>query len=333
MGFNLKLTPTGIEYFLRSEAGEHFNIDRIVFGEGQLPPDATVDSMTDMVAPVFDVASVAKVPMKKVLRLIIDYTDAVIPHDFWHRELAIYASVGEQPSALYAYGNVGDAAEYIRASGAADGRILDTLVTVANAANVTISAGESVAYVPIYDRATAEDIEMGTPYKWLDAEGAKLIQAPILTGTLSIPAASWQAGNNGKYKYYADYAIDGITGANTGLIDPDDASLDIAIYAGMRPRADTMGGKLRLWCEDKPTDAISGEYTIFGASGGMGGGTGGGNYVLPIASPTTLGGVKIGDNVAITPDGTISAGTELTKEQMVTSDEVKAMLDAVFGTE
>ena len=42
---------------------------------------------------------------------------------------------------------------------------------------------------------------------------------------------------------------------------------------------------------------------------GNGGGGGGGSYTLPKASSTTLGGVKIGDNIAIASDGKISSPT------------------------
>ena len=42
---------------------------------------------------------------------------------------------------------------------------------------------------------------------------------------------------------------------------------------------------------------------------GNGGGGGGGSYTLPKATETTLGGVKIGDNIAIASDGKISSPT------------------------
>jgi len=41
-----------------------------------------------------------------------------------------------------------------------------------------------------------------------------------------------------------------------------------------------------------------------------GGGGGGGGYVLPVASDTTLGGIKVGENLTIASDGTLSADAE-----------------------
>ena len=37
------------------------------------------------------------------------------------------------------------------------------------------------------------------------------------------------------------------------------------------------------------------------------GGSGGGSYTLPTASADTLGGIKVGENISIAPDGTLSA--------------------------
>ena len=53
----------------------------------------------------------------------------------------------------------------------------------------------------------------------------------------------------------------------------------------------------------KSVDIIEVEKT----SSGEGGGGGTQPYVLPVASGTTLGGVKIGDNLTITSDGVLSA--------------------------
>lgn len=41
-------------------------------------------------------------------------------------------------------------------------------------------------------------------------------------------------------------------------------------------------------------------------------GGGGGSYVLPVATTSTLGGIKVGNNLTISPDGTLSAAGSLT---------------------
>ena len=53
---------------------------------------------------------------------------------------------------------------------------------------------------------------------------------------------------------------------------------------------------------------------------------GGGSYTLPPATATTLGGIKVGDNLSITEDGTLSAtGGGSAPENMVTTDTVQTI--------
>lgn len=58
--------------------------------------------------------------------------------------------------------------------------------------------------------------------------------------------------------------------------------------------------------EDTPELRLSDGVTPGGILITTGGG-GGGSYVLPIASTSTLGGIKVGNNLTISPDGTLSA--------------------------
>ena len=44
-----------------------------------------------------------------------------------------------------------------------------------------------------------------------------------------------------------------------------------------------------------------------GDNGGGGGGGGGSSYVLPVATENKLGGIKVGNNLNIEPDGTLNA--------------------------
>jgi len=56
------------------------------------------------------------------------------------------------------------------------------------------------------------------------------------------------------------------------------------------------------------------EISVDTIAGYVSGGGGGGTYVLPVASATTLGGVKIGNGIDVTKDGTISTDVEASSE-------------------
>jgi len=73
-----------------------------------------------------------------------------------------------------------------------------------------------------------------------------------------------------------------------------------------RTDGDTRIGELhRIWY-DSNTNTL--RIQLDNTSGGtiIGGGAGGGNYTLPTATSSRLGGVKIGTNVTVANDGTIS---------------------------
>lgn len=62
---------------------------------------------------------------------------------------------------------------------------------------------------------------------------------------------------------------------------------------------------------------------------GFSAGGGGGSYVLPTASAATLGGVKVGKNLKIAADGTLSVDTATAVEQ----DNTKPVTAAAVYTE
>lgn len=76
-----------------------------------------------------------------------------------------------------------------------------------------------------------------------------------------------------------------------------------------------------------------GQFIHLCAANGSSSGTGGGSsYVLPIATATRLGGVKLGENIKASQDGTIIADEEkIFNAHVATSEEVENMLNEIFG--
>ena len=64
---------------------------------------------------------------------------------------------------------------------------------------------------------------------------------------------------------------------------------------------------------------------------GAGGGGSGGTYVLPVATETTLGGVKIGEGLTSTADGKVSVeGVPIADSEKATLEATNAVLDEVY---
>ena len=81
---------------------------------------------------------------------------------------------------------------------------------------------------------------------------------------------------------------------------------------------------IRFWAKKAPESALEATVALLGESIKLG--SGGGSYVLPTATATRLGGVKVGEGLQITEDGTISTVTDF-----ATSDDMEAMLEEAFN--
>ena len=80
-----------------------------------------------------------------------------------------------------------------------------------------------------------------------------------------------------------------------------------------------------------PLGDMSATVALWAPGGTAGGGSA---YVLPVATATRLGGVKIGSGVSVSADGTISASTSgITQDEVVSAADTDKMLDEIFPAE
>lgn len=120
-----------------------------------------------------------------------------------------------------------------------------------------------------------------------------------ISGTLfTIPAAGWNVDEDmAEYPYYLDFLIDGLTADQIIVVNvlPEYTSIaKAANFAG----TETIDGALRLRCKKMPSADIKAQYTI-GEYTSISTGTDKTTYVLELepATSTTLGGVRIGENI------------------------------------
>lgn len=110
--------------------------------------------------------------------------------------------------------------------------------------------------------------------------------------------------------YYRDVILSGTSESQYPDVALHAESLDAAKAAGLSPTAQTLDNKIRFWARSIPAQKLKATVALLGGNG---------NYVLPIATGTTLGGVMVGDGLAITEDGILSVvageGAYLTREQ------------------
>lgn len=153
---------------------------------------------------------------------------------------------------------------------------------------------------------------------------------------LVIPAVGWEAAQPQEqegYEYRVNVSVPEANETLTPAVVLYGEALSAAREAGLCPTVQSLSGSLRFWSRQPPARELTATLVLTPGGAKDGGGASGG-YFLPVATKTRLGGVKIGENIDVTDDGTISAaGGTVSDEDMATDTEVGEMLDEVFSEE
>lgn len=175
------------------------------------------------------------------------------------------------------------------------------------------------------------------------AEVEELVRAMVQDATsgvstaiikdITIPHTGWhrQGGSDGQgqktgdeYNHYVDVPIEEATEAQFPSVALHKAALETARNAGLCPTAQTLAGVLRFWAKRSPAEDMAATIALL-SPGTISGGSGS-TYVLPVATATRLGGVKIGKGISVELDGTIG----INPDDMATTEDTASMLDDVF---
>lgn len=153
------------------------------------------------------------------------------------------------------------------------------------------------------DEKVAEALNVGTVYV-IDA---------------SIESTDWIEGENG---FYYEIEDENITSNMMPVVTLSADSLRTAYSAGMYQTAESFDGYVRITTVERPNDTISLTCGLYVQGNVVI--SGGDTYVLPPATANTLGGVKIGEGVNVTSDGTISINGNTVSEDVINNygDEI-----------
>ena len=159
--------------------------------------------------------------------------------------------------------------------------------------------------------------------------------ASVLTVPITIPITGWNDCHVGDYFKYVEIEDETITAEMTPQLIFAPEYMKAAQAVGIGEACETLEGKLCIYAMEIPAAAIPATLCLFGASGGISP-TG-----LPIATKTRAGIVKVGENIDVTSDGTISVPAlsdadgngipDVIDGASATDEEVDEMLDEVYG--
>lgn len=157
---------------------------------------------------------------------------------------------------------------------------------------------------------------------------------------ITIPADGWdwqrESGDEetlrDDFRCVVDVAVDDATEDMFPSVALHKAALETAKRAGLCPTVQANAGVLRFWARNAPEADMAATVALVSPGGASGGGSS--SYVLPVATATRLGGVKIGSGVSVSADGTISASTSgITQDEVVSAADTDKMLDEIFPAE
>lgn len=320
MEYRYKPTTHGLAAMAAYMALEKpFHLTRVAFGSGKVDKDTNLADVHELLEYVSDGAVADRNHKDNRFNLTIQYANSEHKEikTFLLSEFIVFVEdpdTGAETDLLY--GTMGDYRQPVPAYNPAYPPSVfnfPLVLVLSDVINVVVSAP---AGLPTYD-----DLENVVQRHNEDpnAHAGLLKRNGVLTAVITIPASAWQEDPDGLCAYRADVSCEEATEAHIPYVSPDNSSMGTAESCGLYDKAEAADGILRFWADSIPEADIIARAALLGPGGGM--------YAaasLPIAAAGSLGCVKPGDGLKVSPDGTLSVNT-------ASQEEVNEMLTGVFG--
>lgn len=362
-------TAAGVTLIAKVLAGRcTLKYTRAAVGKGAIPDGSTPKTMTGPADYVMDVPiSGVTNPVDGECQVSVQVSSANVQTGFYCTNVVLYAQdpdVGEVP---FTYLVLENEPEWIHPASSSVGKVtaIDLISAVGDVDRVEATIDEStIATIKVatelikeHDKdpdahAATITAAVRTTVKTLSESGEilneervkALIQEQGSSGTIikdiTIPADGWdwqrESGDEetlrDDFRCVVDVAVDDATEDMFPSVALHKAALETAKRAGLCPTVQANAGVLRFWARNAPEADMAATVALVSPGGASGGGSS--SYVLPVATATRLGGVKIGSGVSVSADGTISASTSgITQDEVVSAADTDKMLDEIFPAE
>lgn len=293
---------------------------RAAVGKGTIPEGETPKTMREPAGYVMD-AKISAVtnPVDGECQVTVQINSSDVETGFYATGILLYAADPDEGEVPYTYLVLENGPEWIRPASSAVGKLatFDLIAAVGDVDNVTATIDPD----SIVTRAVVEQLIAGATVK----------------REITIPATGWDIGaEEAPEGQYLDIPQGDITEEMVPMVNIHPTDTATAKECGMTTAARSMAGALRLYAQKAPAKEMAATLTLLLASNGAAGagGSSGEGYVLPAATATRLGGVKIGDGLSVSEDGTLSVDGDAVIEDIAATDsEVEEALDEIYGTE
>ncbi len=305
---------------------------RAAVGSGSIPDGATPKSMTEPAGYVMDakIASISN-PVDGECQVVVQLNSADVQTGFYVTSVVLYAEDPDEGEVPYTYLVLENEPEWIRPSSAVVGKLATFDLIAAVGAVDKVTAAIDPESIPTF---TVVEQMMDERDAAIYEEMQKLSESAAATVNITIPKEGWvqDADTDGTYALMLDIPVEGVTSQMVPMLNIPFAHQSAAAACSMCSSAQTILGALRVYAQREPESPIEATLTLIGGTSGIPNGDGT-SWVLPIATETTAGVVKIGEGISVTTDGTISVDeAEVFDEDiMATDEEASEMFDEVFA--
>ncbi len=316
---------------------------RVAAGKGTLPEGITPKMLMEPPEYVMDakISSVTN-PVDGECQVSVQINSDYVESGFYCTWLILYAEDPDEGEVPFTALCLENGPEWIRPASSIVGKLahFDIIAAVGDVDNVsatidpdalvTLESVQQLIREHDSNAAAHQDIRQAIRALQAASDGG----AKVSVVDITIPTEGWTDDGAGRYPYHVDIPVDGVTTQIIPRLTILSEGEDIAITCGLCPRVQTLDGVLRVSAAALPDAEIPASLTLQGSGGNLSGGSGGGNYVLPVATAHTLGGVKVGQGMTAAADGTISVDNSAALKDAVASDSsTNALLDEIFGND
>ena len=301
-------------------AGQTLTITRAMVGSGKPDSLEAMAALTDLVAPVARATSTTPVRTGDAVSLTVEYRSDMnggLQEGFSINEYGLFAKTADSAETLIFYGCLGDHPQWVYPYSpgvAPDVRDYPVTIQISSEVNVQISF-HADAFI------TAEEAQALLESMVQQAAGADILD-------ITIPAGGWAWEEGQDFPCTVQVSVPAARASHYPVVTIHPDSLDTAFRAGLCPAVQAEDGALRFWARRWPAGDLAATVLLQRRSGG--GAAGGGDYVLPPATQTTLGGVKIGENIHVTDDGKISVEDI---PEPATDEEIRDIVSGSFASD
>lgn len=308
----------GIALIAKVLAGKcEMQYTRVAFGSGYMEEGQNPKTMTNVAGYVMDgkICNITN-PVAGECQVTVQINSDDVEEGFYCTGILLYATDPDEGEVPYTYLVLENGPEWIRPSSSVVGKLatFDLIAAVGAVDKVSASIDPN-------SLATREVVE-------------QLIDKSIVRREIAIPKDGWQDGSSleetekmAETSVFYDLAQEDVEEAHVPFVSILPGSMETAQGCGLFPGANALDKKIRFYASKSPDKEIRAQLVLNRPSLGIAPSGPGSLFTLPIATEDTLGGVKIGEGIGVTVDGTISAdATGAIQKQMATQDEIAALL-------